>query len=199
MYRYIKPIAGIIILYIFFVTAGCRARETSNAQAPTITPSIGRLMKQIDSGPVQGGTLALPVTAVDTLNPYKTTDRYVNYMNCLVFESLFVQIGEDRVKTWLVSSWESSEYTVWNFSLNKGVSFHNGSSLSAYDVKYSLELLQNSSNPFHNKDICDNFLQINVVDNYQIEITLKVPILLLPVSLPFPFSVDGRRTLIAQP
>lgn len=186
MYRYIRPIAGIIILYVFFVAAGCRARETSNAQTPIITPSIDRLMKQIDSGPVQGGTLALPVTAVDTLNPYKTTDRYLNYMNCLVFESLFVQTGEDRVKPWLVSSWESSEYTVWKFSVNRGVSFHNGSSLSAYDVKYSLELLQNSSNPFHNKDICDNFLQINVVDSYQIEITLKVPDPSFTSKLTFP-------------
>ncbi|MBP7174878.1 MAG: ABC transporter substrate-binding protein [Thermoclostridium sp.] len=166
--------AWIIILYVFFAAAGCKARETFRDQAPTITPAIGRMMKQIDSGPVQGGTIALPVTAVNALNPYQTTDRYVNYMNCLVFESLFVQTGEDRVKPWLVSGWESSEHTIWNFSLYEGVNFHNGSTLSAYDVKYSLELLQNSSNPYHSKEICENILQVNVINSYQLEITLKM-------------------------
>lgn len=175
MHRYKRTIAWVLLVYVFIVTAGCKSRETFGDQAPTVTPIIGRFMKQIDSGPVQGGTLELPVTAVDTLNPYQTKDRYVYYMTCLIFESLFIRTGEGRVKPCLAESWESQAQTVWTFQLKENVSFHHGSSLSAYDVKYSLDLLKNSVNPFHNSDICENILQVDVINSNQFEITLKAP------------------------
>lgn len=156
MHRNAKAILFIMLICMFFMTAGCKARETFSGQAPTVTPAIGSFTRQIDSGPMQGGTLALPVTAVDTLNPYLTRDRYVYYMTCLVFESLFVRTGESQVKPWLAESWETQDQAVWTFHLKTGVSFHHGPSLSAYDVRYSLELLEDSENPFYNSEICDN-------------------------------------------
>lgn len=175
MYRYKRIVAIIILAYMFFTMAGCKAREAFSGQAPTVTPSIGSFIRQIDSGPTPGGTISLPVTPVDTLNPYQIKDRYVYYMTCLVFESLFVRTGESQVKPWLVESWETQDQTVWTFQLKEGITFHHGSSLSAYDVRYSLELLKKSENPFYNTDICENIFLVNVINSSQFEISLKTP------------------------
>lgn len=201
MHRYKRTIAWLILVFLFFIAAGCKSRETFSGQEPTITPSIGRFMKEIDSGPVQGGTLALPITAVDTLNPYQTKDRYVYYMACLIVESLFVWTGEGKVEPWLVQTWETQDATIWTFQLKEGVSFHHGSFLSAYDVKYSLELLANSENPFYNTDICENIAQINVINSNLFEIALKTPDSSLPDKLTFPIlsrSQEGKADTAAS-
>lgn len=195
MHRYNRTIIFTILIVVFFITAGCKSQETFGDLNPTITPSIGRLMKQIDSGPVQGGTLSLPVTAVESLDPFQTSDRYVYYMTCLVFESLFVRTEEGRVEPWLVESWET-QGQAWTFQLKEDVSFHHGSSLSAYDVKYSLELLKNSENPFYSSDICENILQVNVINSTRFEIFLNTPDPSLIHKLTFPIlsrALEGKE------
>lgn len=186
MHRFRKNIWFVIIINIFFLAAGCKARETFVDEPPTVTPSISKQVRMVDSGPVQGGTLTLPVTTVDNLDPYKATDRYVHLVSGFIFESLFVQTGEGETSPWLVQSWENQEYTLWTFHLKKDVYFHHGPTLSAYDVKYSLEVLGSSGSPFYNTEICNNIQQVNVVNSLQFEIQLKEPDPLLDQKLTFP-------------
>lgn len=186
MHRYRKATWLIIIFYILFIAAGCRARETSGSQDPDITPSIGRQVRQIDSGPVQGGTLTLPVTAIDTLDPYEARDRYVHLVSGFIFESLFVLTGEGETVPWLVESWENPEPNLWSFQLKKDVYFHHGTTLTAYDVKYSLEVLGSSGSSFYNTEIWANIDQVNVVNSFRLEILLKTPDPVFTHKLTFP-------------
>lgn len=106
---------------------------------PTITTTpVDKQVRLVDSGPVHGGTLTLATTDIDSLNPFSTSSRYVNYISLFIYEPLFIQLSESKFESWLVDSYSHEEFTVWNFNLKKGVSFHNGRELTSYDVKYTI-------------------------------------------------------------
>lgn len=173
MRRYKRILFCFIIISIIAFTAGCKSRETFVETTPTPTPSIDKQIKEVDSGPVRGGTLTLPVTPVDTLNPYRTKDRYVNYISFFIFESLFAQPKEGQVSPCLVDSWENEGDTLWTFKLRNDVFFHHGSALNSDDVKYTLKVLEGSGSPFYNTDITNNIEEFNVISHIQFEIRLK--------------------------
>jgi ABC-type transport system substrate-binding protein len=92
------------------------------------------------SRPVYGGTLAVamgePVTTLDPPRVYVTSERKIA---SLVYETLFEE-DHDGVRPALVETWNAGENnTVWTFTLKAGITFHDGSSLSAADAVYSLQ------------------------------------------------------------
>ncbi len=92
--------------------------------------------------PVRGGRLRIgwyTHSANDTLNPNRLTTsldfhRAYQFCNALVTYEEDLSAGPD-----LAESWEASaDAKTWTFKLRKGVTFHNGKSLTADDVIYSL-------------------------------------------------------------
>jgi peptide/nickel transport system substrate-binding protein len=82
----------------------------------------------------------------------------------------------------LAVSWSSNpEATEWTFKLRQGVKFHDGSSFTAADVKYSYERLPRI--PKQNAPtIAEQFKSIEIIDDFTIKITTPVP-LNLPIGL----------------
>jgi peptide/nickel transport system substrate-binding protein len=63
-----------------------------------------------------------------------------------IFDTLVVRDG-DTVKPGLATAWEQPDATTWVFHLRDGVTFHDGTPLTADDVKASLERLVASKTP----------------------------------------------------
>jgi peptide/nickel transport system substrate-binding protein len=64
----------------------------------------------------------------------------------LVFHPLFIKDEEGRMQPRLLESWEHSEdYTEWTLHLRQGVRWNDGTSVTARDVKFTLELLTEPS------------------------------------------------------
>ena len=73
-----------------------------------------------------------------TLDPDMRSEVVTNSVNSNIFEPL-VTTGQDMsIKPLLARSWENPNSKTWVFKLRKGVVFHNGDSLTAEDVKFSL-------------------------------------------------------------
>lgn len=86
----------------------------------------------------------------------------------------------------LAESWEVSEDgLVWTFHMRHGVTFHDGSPLTAEDVKFTLDLIGNPiyTNPYSH--ILSSIKTIEVLDKHTIEFTLRHPFQSLPRYLYF--------------
>jgi peptide/nickel transport system substrate-binding protein len=84
-------------------------------------------------------TVAVPSEPA-TLDPHKSSNRY-NYMfNSNMFEGLYIRNDKAELVPALAESVAvSPDGLSYTFKLRKGVKFHDGSTLSAEDVKFSLE------------------------------------------------------------
>ncbi len=159
--------------------AGCGLKEAfgekNQTQNETDAQHADKQGKLVDSGPVQGGTLTLLAAPVDTLNPYRTSSRYVYHISFFVYESLFVQTGENLADPLLVTKWSNQDYTEWSFTIRDDVYFHNGRELTSYDIRHTLRLLGESGSPFFNTWVVDNIQEFRIINSFTFEILLKKP------------------------
>lgn len=175
-------IAVISIVFICVFLAGCDSSQVFS-EGPDIIPSVpgvsvkpvDKQIKLIDSGPVHGGTLTLATTPIDSLNPLKTSSRYVNYISLFIYESLFVQASESNFEPWLVESYSHEGFLTWKFKLKSDVKFHNGKELTSYDVRYTIRELEKSNSPFYETNIIDNIKEFNIISSSQFEVILDKP------------------------
>jgi peptide/nickel transport system substrate-binding protein len=94
-----------------------------------------------DGEPVAGGTLIAAIGGEpDQLDPHVTTSSFAFTVLENVYDTL-VQPGDDlTMEPALAESWETSDdLLTWVFTLREGVTFHDGSELTAEDVVASFE------------------------------------------------------------
>jgi len=93
------------------------------------------------SGKVQELTVALGETEVRTLDPYDPQGVSSSwYIQPMLFETLVVRKVAREYQPVLAEKWEMSpDGRTWTFHLRSGVKFHDGSSLTAEAVKFSIE------------------------------------------------------------
>ena len=110
----------------------------------------------------------LNITGVD---PHKVNSLPdFNIWNNVV-EGLVAMDGMMNVQPMLAEKWEvKDDGLTYLFTLRKGVKFHDGKEMTAEDVKYSLERVKAESP--RKSDLAD-VTKIDVMDKYQIKITLK--------------------------
>ena len=83
-------------------------------------------------------TVALPSHA-PTLDPAMHFERVGILVNINMFDSLLHRSTKLEYEPGLATSWKALNETTWEFKLRKGVKFHNGDTLTAEDVKFSIE------------------------------------------------------------
>ena len=95
-----------------------------------------------------------------------------SYMNQLTYSSLFKSDMELNAVPNLVDTYENLNETEWQFTLKKGIKFHDGSEMKAEDVKASLEWAKGFPEvSLYNDDI----VKVDVVDDYTFKITTDGP------------------------
>ncbi len=132
-------IAGMVAMGLTVAAAGRLAKEViSPARAAT---------------PKKGGRLRFATndaSSADTLNPHKALSLTDITNNGLVYEKLTDFDADGKLQPWLAESWSANpEGTVWTFQLRKGVTFHNGKTMSSSDVVHSFQRIldKNTNSP----------------------------------------------------
>ncbi len=93
-----------------------------------------------------------------------------------VFEGLTRFMGDGSVVPGLASSWEiSDDGTVYTFSLREGVTFHDGSTMDAEDVKFSLDRARAEESTNAQKGLFAGITDVSVVDPSTVKVTLDGP------------------------
>ena len=79
-----------------------------------------------------------------SLNPYTYVTGYPGHnLLLLIYDTLFQLDEANLPQPWLVESYEmDAEGLVWSFTLHEGITWHDGTPLTAEDVKFSYEYYQ---------------------------------------------------------
>ncbi len=112
-----------------------------------------------------------------TLDPTSAAAQAIDsvlYSN--VFEGLTRFEADGSVVPGLAESWEISEDgTVYTFRLREGVTFHDGTSFDAEDVKFSLDRARAEDSINAQKALFAGVAEVTVVDPLTVEVTLSAP------------------------
>lgn len=105
-----------------------------------------------------------------------------NLNNFLVAEGLTAISPDFKIVPCIADSWETVGDDTWRFHLNNNVKFHDGSTLTADDVKYALDRSM-EMNP--DVVVSLNIKEINVVDGLTVDITTNTPDASLPARMAY--------------
>src|SRR5690606_29294799 len=93
--------------------------------------------------PRKGGTLRLALaggSSNDTLDPRTFTEPVVRNIAVSICNKLVEILPDGTMAPELAESWETKGGSTWIVTLRKDVTFHNGKTLEAADVIYSINL-----------------------------------------------------------
>lgn len=120
---------------------------------------------------------------LSTIDPHGTNDVNAIQIRRHLYETLVARETDMSHKPGLASEWGQVDDTTWNFKLAEGVTFHNGSDFTAQDVKASLERVLDPSVSAPTVFLFDMIKDIEVVNDYELNITTSYPFAPLPDNL----------------
>jgi ABC-type dipeptide transport system, periplasmic component len=120
---------------------------------------------------------------LSTIDPHGTNDVNAIQIRRHLYQTLVTRELDMSRKPGLAAEWEQTDETTWNFKLTEGVTFHNGSEFTADDVKASLERVQDSSISAPTVFLFEMIEDIEIVNDYELNITTSYPFAPLPDNL----------------
>jgi len=165
------------------LAAGCGNAETtggSESPGPASTAvKMGGVLR-IGQQPGNGG-----------LDPVLHSDNVADIMvQEQIMEKLVDLDPGFEVVPRLATGWSSSDNTVWNFTLQDGVTFSNGDQFTAADVVYSMGRLRSKELGSPMADIFANVVDVTADDPTHVTFTLEKP------DSEFPSSLTDYRCLM---
>ena len=122
----------LIIAALIGIVAACQkqsAQTTKTEGGQAVTTAAGG----------KDSIVIATMSETPTLSPYSHNATAGSYMNLLTYSTLFATDMDLNPQPELVESYENESETRWVFHLKQGVKFHDGSEMTAQDVKASLE------------------------------------------------------------
>lgn len=173
--------------------AACGGGSSVAPEAPAATGSGESVQTETGTGaggPKRGGIARLAITdflASEKLDPALTLTTNDIFYVAQIFENLVRCDDNWMPLPALATAWESNDTaSEWTFSLRQGVTFHDGSPLSAADVVFSLQRVLDvdlGSGIYARLSESVDPEGIEAVDDATVRLRLKRPDALMPVAL----------------
>lgn len=141
---------------------------------------------QTDATPQRGGHLILAIdnaSSSDRLDPAYYFEQYMYHVGRQLFNTLTELHDDGTLAPGLAESWETTDATQWVFTLRQGVTFHNGKTLTADDVVYSLNHHRADDSPSAVKGYMEQITELTARGQHQVVMTLSAPNMDLPYLL----------------
>jgi peptide/nickel transport system substrate-binding protein len=140
----------------------------------------------------------VPVVRVATFSPLSHTyypdvasDSTQLDINSQLFEGLTKFVNDTTLVPGLADSWTNPDSSTWVFNLHPGIKFHTGKTLTAADVKGSLEAISSSD---YGKTYAATIKTVSVVNDLTVKITTDGPDPLLASELTSLLIYDTTST-----
>src|SRR5947209_6302197 len=131
-----------------FLRLTAAGAATAAVGLPAVTEAAGRLAMPAGA-PKRGGSLRLGDNGdITTFEPYATSTNWDIWTMLLVYDQLTRPTTDGlSIEPSLARSWDiSPDGKTYTFHLNHGVTFHDGSELTAHDVKFCVERAVSAKN-----------------------------------------------------
>ena len=133
---------------------------------------------------------------VTSLDPHQGKETPAVTVTDQIFDTLTVVDAESgELKPQIAESWEQTSETTYVFNIRKDVKFHDGSALTAEDVKFSIDRAIASSSVSYIVDFIDT---VTVKDEYTVEITLDAPYAPTLRNLSVPFAAIVPKAVVEK-
>lgn len=119
-------------------------------------------------------TIGIPQDVEDSLDPHKTVAAGTKEVLFNLFEGLVKPDSDGSFIPAVASAYEESEGgKVYTFTLREGVKFHDGSLVTAEDVKFSLDKCADTSSGDPLVEAFSNIESVEIADEKTVVVTLK--------------------------
>ena len=171
----------LILILLAFGLWGCQSSATPTEappeQAPTEAPeeSVAEPTSPPEEPMAEPVTMNVGTTYIwDTANP--TFGWYGYTLRYLIYDTLVEEAGISNFHPCIAESWEvSDDGLVWTFKIREGMSFHDGTPLTAEEVAWSLNwTLENEPETF--AFYLANFDEVVALDPTTLQVTLTDPV-----------------------
>ena len=131
---------------------------------------------------------------VTSMDPHQGKETPTVEVTDQIFDTLLVVNPEtNELEPQIAESWEQTSDTSYTFKIRQGIKFHDGSELTAEDVKFSLERAINSAAVSYVIDFVDS---VEVVDPYTVIVNLKAPYAPALRNLSVPFTAIVPKAVV---
>ena len=121
-------------------------------------------------------TIGIPQDIEDSLDPHKAVAAGTEEVLFNLYEGLVKPDSSGELQPAVASDYRISEdATTYTFTLRDGVKFHDGSPVTAEDVKYSIDRCADTTNGEPLVAAYSHIQSVNIVDEKTIEVVLDGP------------------------
>lgn len=131
------------------------------------------------------------MTPPSTLHPYGGFVHTEVSIVIAVYDGLVDRDPSGALIPALATSWESVNPNTWRFHLRKGVKFIDGTSFTAEDVAYSVEMAKRPVSRF--KFVAGKITETKIIDPHTIDLITKDPWPILPDALYTTMSIVSKK------
>ncbi len=147
----------------------------------------------LDRGPVKGGTLKMFSTKPDTFHPLLTKNIYTSDFLSFVYEGLTRLDEKQQAVPVLSDHWSvSGDGLIWNFHIRDSVKWHDGQTLTAHDVEFTVKTLLTSGMDSVYKPFLLNIVTYAAVDSSNFKIVISKPNSFTPEMMTFPIIQENQ-------
>jgi peptide/nickel transport system substrate-binding protein len=137
---------------------------------------LGLVAAALIVGGAQAQTLIVSQGAdAVSLSPHMTNDQPSARIMRQIYDTLIVQNEQLELEPGLAESWEQIDDLTWEFTIRQGVTFHDGSALTASDVAWTLDRLRDPETAAPAAFLVGFIDQIEAVDDHTVRITTEGP------------------------
>lgn len=182
-----KIIITILCVLLTFCMVACSNPYLDNSETdktfgvvPEPTPIIN-----VNNPDDAKGSITFGLYGYDTLHPLLTQNKAIQKYMTLVYDSLVEYDIECKPTPSIAKSWETVDGGLtWNIKIHDNVYFHDGSQLTVYDIKNTLEWIK--SNQCYYSYCAQGVVSYKVISQFEIDIVLGNVDALFPHKLNFP-------------
>lgn len=173
IYRFLK--LGIVFLMVSTVLCSCKTNTTPASEEHISTTEAG----------VNPSKISIGAYSTETQNPLLVKSGYNEQMNLLIYDGLYMIQSNYKAEENLAAGYEiqNSGYGV-KILIKPNVRFHDGSLLTAHDVKATIDFLLD--HPGYYSYQVRNIQSVSVSDEYSVQLTLSELTPNLKLQLTFP-------------
>jgi peptide/nickel transport system substrate-binding protein len=108
-----------------------------------------------------------------TADPHAANESPTHSASRKIYDVLYYNDKDMKNTPWLATGYKLINATTWEFTLRKGVRFHDGSDFTAADVKFSIERALSPTSDL--KHDISSISEVKVIDKHTVQVITKGP------------------------